>query len=437
MDVVVAGAGLAGLTAAARLAEAGADVAVLERRDEPGGRVRSRRRDGFTLDRGFQVLLDAYPAARRELDLGALDLRPFRPGATLCRPNSRATLSDPLRDPRAAVESALTREVPLSDKLRTLALRYDLRRADPAGFLDGPDRSIRSYLDAWGFSDRYVERFVAPFYGGITLDRTLGTSKAVFEHTFRALSDGRAALPADGIGAIPDQLAGRARRAGAPIETGVTVEDVDRRSGGRLGRLGRLRGSAGGVRVRTDDGAREADAAVVATTPREARRLTGVESIPTAATGCVTQWYAFPEGVPFETGRRLLVNAADARPNTVVPVSEVAPSYAPDDRALVNATFVGGDDLDSDADDLAAATRDALDSWYPERSFEGLELVATDRIPFAQFAQPPGFYRDLPGVDAPAGPVYLAGDYTEWSSIQGALASGRAAARTVLADGEA
>jgi len=434
MDVIVAGGGLAGLTAAARLAEAGTDVTVLERRDEPGGRVRSRRRDGFTLDRGFQVLLDAYPAARRELDRGGLGLRPFRPGATVCRPDSRATLSDPLRDPRAAIESTLTREVPFADKLRTLALRYDLRRAEPAGFFAGSDESIRSYLDGWGFSDRYVERFVAPFYGGITLDRTLGTSKAVFEYTFRCLSDGRAALPADGIGAIPDQLAARARAAGARIETGVTVDGLDRRPGGRLGRLRR---SAGGVRVETDEGGREADAAVVATTPREARRLTGVGSIPTAATGCVTQWYTLPEGVPFETGRRLLVNAGDARPNTVVPVSEVAPSYAPADRALLNATFVDDGALDVDADDLAAATRGALDSWYPERSFEGLELVATDRIPFAQFAQPPGFYRDLPDVDDPAGPVYLAGGYTEWSSIQGALASGRAAAGAVLADGEA
>ncbi|PSP71277.1 phytoene dehydrogenase, partial [Halobacteriales archaeon QH_6_68_27] len=81
----------------------------------------------------------------------------------------------------------------------------------------------------------------------------------------------------------------------------------------------------------------------------------------------------------------------------------------------------------SDAD-LATRTRDALATWYPEHRFDDLELVATDRVEFAQFDQPRGFRDDLPAVDAPEGPVFLAGDYTNWSSIQGAMKSGRVAA---------
>ncbi|MFB6281530.1 MAG: FAD-dependent oxidoreductase [Haloferacaceae archaeon] len=418
-SVVVAGAGLAGLVAARRLAAAGADVTVVERRGTVGGRVRSREHDGFTLDRGFQVLFDAYPAARRELDLDALDLRRFRPGAVIARGDRRSTLADPIRDPRAAVESLLTPAVPASDKVRTLLLRHDLRGRSEDEVFAAPDRSIREYLDEWGFSDRYVERFVAPFYGGITLDRSLGTSKRVFEYTFRMLSEGAAALPADGMGAVPEQLARRARTAGAEIRTGERVTAVEPAGDGVVVEAGRRR---------------EADAAVVATDPPTARELTGVGAIPTTAVGCVTQYYAIPAHSALDTGRKLVLNAEGPSPNAVVPLSEVAPEYAPPDRELLCATFLDDGALDEPAADLAAATRAALESWYPERSAASLEPLATDRIEFAQFAQPPGIHGDLPDARDPEGPVYLAGEYTTWSSIQGALRSGREAAAAVRAD---
>ncbi|MEF8908431.1 MAG: FAD-dependent oxidoreductase, partial [Haloarculaceae archaeon] len=102
MHAVVVGGGLAGLVAARHLADRGAEVTLLERRDRVGGRVHTEHVDGYTLDRGFQVLFTAYPAVQRELDLDALSLRRFRPGAVIARPGERSTLSDPLRDPRAA-----------------------------------------------------------------------------------------------------------------------------------------------------------------------------------------------------------------------------------------------------------------------------------------------------------------------------------------------
>lgn len=428
-DAIVVGGGLAGLVSAARLAEAGRDVTLLERRPTVGGRVRSHEVDGFTLDRGFQVLFTSYPAVQRELDVDALDLRAFSPGATICRPGSRAVLSDPLREPTAVVESALNHEVPFSDKLRTLALRYDLskRAADEFFAGSGPDASIREYLADWGFSSDYVANFVEPFYGGITLDRSLSTSKAVFEYTFRAMSRGSIAIPAGGMTAIPEQLAERTADAGVEVRTGEDVEAVDVGSGGRF-RLG-SGGPADGARVELADGETlDARAVVVATTPPEARTLTGVESIPDAGVPNVTAWYALPERSSFATGRRILLNAADESPNAVVPISEVATEYAPRNRPLLAATFLGESALERDAEDLRADTRETLSSWFPERGFESLETVAVDRVPFAQFAQPPGIHATLPDPDDPEGPVVLAGEYTEWSSIQGALASGRKAA---------
>ncbi|MGM0447602.1 MAG: NAD(P)/FAD-dependent oxidoreductase [Methanobacteriota archaeon] len=430
-DATVVGGGLAGLVAATRLAEAGADVTLYERRPDVGGRVRTETVDGFTLDRGFQVLFSSYPAVERELGtdgLDALDLRTFAPGATICRPGSRSTLGDPLRDPLSALPSLLNDEVSFSDKFRTLALRYDLANRDEADFFAGPDTPIREYLRDWGFADDYVENFVEPFYGGITLDRTLSTSKHVFDYTFRAMGRGSIGVPAEGMAALPAALADRAREAGVEIRTGGAVESVRVAGGGRIPfRTGSA--DADGATVELADGStRETDAVVVATSPPEARRLTGVESVPTEGVPNVTGWYALPAGESFETGGRILLNAASESPNAVVPMSEVAPEYAPDDRVLIAATFLGEDSLDRAETDLRNDVRDALGSWFPERDFEGLETLGAHRIRFAQFAQPPGVHANLPDVDDPEGPVVLAGDYTEWSSIQGALKSGRTAA---------
>jgi hypothetical protein len=144
-----------------------------------------------------------------------------------------------------------------------------------------------------------------------------------------------------------------------------------------------------------------------------------------------------------DTGKRILLNAEEGGPNTVAPMSTVAPEYAPDDRQLLSATFVGrtdgrgrsGAELFRETDgDLAAEVDDALRSWYPEHRFDALELVHTDRVQFAQFAQPPGFRDDLPDLGDPGGQVYLAGDYTRWSSIHGALYSGGNAAEVALVD---
>lgn len=415
MHVVVVGGGLAGLVAARRLAAADTEVELFERDGRVGGRVRSREVEGFTLDRGFQVLFTGYPAARRELDLDALDLRAFAPGATVAKPNHRSTLSDPRGDPGAAVPTLLNRDVTLRDKLRLFRLRGDLRERSVEEILSGEETTIREYLDDRGFSSGFVERFAEPFYGGITLDRSLSTSSRIFEYTFKMLVEGEAVVPAGGMGAVPEQLRSRAEAAGATLRTGRAVTDL--RVDGE-----KVIVEAGNERVFPD-------AAVVAADPATAGELTGVET-PTDARGCVTVHCSLPNRQALDTGSRILLNAAEARPNTVAPMSAAAPEYAPEGRQLLSATFLGEQEAGDDA--LGAEVRSALEAWYPENSFADLEVLAVDRVEFAQFAQPPGFQASLPAVDAPDGPVFLAGDYTRWSSIQGALESGRRAADAVL-----
>jgi len=419
--VVVVGGGLAGLVAARHLADAGANVTLLERAESAGGRVRSTREDGFVFDRGFQVLFTAYPAARRELDYDGLDLRYFTGGATIARSGRRSVLADPRDSLGDLSETIFNTEVSPGDKLRLFTLQRELAGGEPDALLDsGEPQPIHAYLRSQGFSQRFVDNFAAPFYGGITLDRSLSTDAGVFRYTFRMLREGETAIPADGMGAITEQLAARARDAGASVETGRTVSAVE------------SDGTDGGATVETAGESLSPDGVVVATDPVTVADLTGVDAITTETKGCVTQYYGLPGHVELDTGKKIILNAESDRPNQIAPLSAVAPEYAPGDRTLLSATYLGQQD-DTD-EELADQGRRALQSWYPERRFDEFELLRTDRIEVAQFDQPPGFCADRPDPSAPEGPVVLAGDYTRWSSIQGALESGRVAANLLEDD---
>ena len=414
MRVAVAGGGLAGLVSALELGSSGHDVAVYEARDELGGRVCSTRRNGFVFDRGFQVLFTAYPEARRYLDYDRLGLRAYSPGARIASDEGVSTLTDPLRDPGGAVGAFLSRDVTFADKLRVLRLRAALRNKTRGEvFAEGDDETTREYLRGRGFSSRFVERFAEPFYGGVTLDRSLGTSKRVFEFTFSCLASGETAVPAQGMGEIPKQLAEKARDAGAEVVTGTQVENVTPKG----------EGADGTVEVETET-TEEYDAVVVATDPQEAERLTGIET-PDGGKGCAAQYYVASD--PLDVGKKIVLNA-DRRgnePNQVVPVSNVAPEHSPRGTPLLSATWLEPRD---DRSALTGGTRGALSRW----GFGiDIEPVHTAVVEFAQFEQPPGVHETLPSNDTPEGNVFLAGDYTHDSSINGAMLSGRRAAELV------
>jgi phytoene dehydrogenase-like protein len=144
MKIVIVGAGLAGLTCAKVVRERGAEVAVFEASDDIGGRVRTDERDGYLLDRGFQVYFTSYPVARRHLDYGGLDFRDFDPGAIVCRGPEKSVLSDPLRDPKALVPSLLSDAATVGDKLRTLDLAArSVRGGISAGAENGEAAGVR------------------------------------------------------------------------------------------------------------------------------------------------------------------------------------------------------------------------------------------------------------------------------------------------------
>jgi phytoene dehydrogenase-like protein len=223
-QVVVIGAGLAGLSCALSLEAAGVAVTLLEASDAPGGRVRTDVVNGFHLDRGFQVLLTAYPEARRQLDYGSLQLKKFEPGALVWHGGSFHRFADPFRNPLGGARFLLDNIVPLADKLHVAKLRTRVQQGTWEEMFSRPEQTTRDYLKAFPFSPAIIERFFEPFYGGVFLERELVTSSRFFEFLFRMFSVGDTAVPAQGMQQIPLQLAAKLR-AGTLI-TGARVSKV-------------------------------------------------------------------------------------------------------------------------------------------------------------------------------------------------------------------
>lgn len=394
-DVVVVGAGLAGLAAARSLTDAGLDVHVLESSDGVGGRVRTDEVDGFRLDRGFQVILTAYPELARQFDVAALDLRAFDPGALVWMKGRGHTVSDPFRRPTTLVSTAVAPVGSPFDKARIALLRRRVRHGRAADLLRGSDVTTRTELERAGFSPTMLKRFFRPLVGGIQLDPDLTASRRMFDVIFRMLAEGDAAVPALGMQRLPEQLADRLRPGSVHLSTEV-------------------RAVAPHMVTMNDGSTIAARAVVVATQGPVASRLVSIPEVRSRSVSCVY----FDAPAPPTPSRLIVLDGDDRGPVLNVAVmSNISSHYAPAGRHLVAAALPGliDGDLDTMArTQLAAMFGPAVDSWRHLRTY---------RIPHGQPDQSPPF---SPKKKVGLGDgLFVCGDHRDTASIQGALYSGR------------
>jgi phytoene dehydrogenase-like protein len=417
--IVIIGAGLSGLTAASRLTAAGRTVLLLDASDGVGGRVRTDRHpDGYLLDRGFQVLLDGYPALKRNVELDHLGLEPFDAGAWIWTGKRRVPLADPRRHPQAILRDLSTRIITASDKAalaklaaKTRVARWQSERDAAAQGYMTTEQALRDE----GFSDKFIERFARPFWAGILLDPSLGVNAGAFRYTLKMMLEGRAVLPAGGMQAVPDHLA--ARLANGALRLNTRVTEIIRENGRATGVI------ANGERI-------DAAAVIIATDPPAARHLTGDGRFPEDGLGCVTVYLA-GERDP-KIGKRLLLDGTGRLDvNNLADLTAVQPGYAPPGQRLLAAFLVGADAMamsdaaatDAAHEDTAIMLGQSAHDWKP---------VGVVRVPFAQFAQPPGIYARLPQTTTDTPGLIYAGESTVDSSVNGAMLAGEAAAKAAL-----
>ena len=406
-DVVVVGAGVAGLVAAADLAGSGLDVTVVEAEENVGGRVRSRKQDGYVLDRGFQVLNTAYPAVRRRLDLDALRLRSFPKGMAVRTDRGLLRLH---ASPSGALSSLSLLSGSLvrpSDLFRLLGMVAG-DALEPADRLkERPETDIITALRRRGLGKREVDTLVRPFLTGVFLDESLATSSRVNDLVWRSFARGRLTVPEAGMQAVSDQLAARARD--ARILTSTPVREV-----------------APG-RVVTEAGTVSARAVVVAVGPVAVARL--LPSLPAPVPRPATTYFHSRPARRHEDpllhvdgrGRR-----RGPRLSSVMVMTATAPSYAPPGRALIASSTVGPHRPSASEVRVEAARilGTGGGDW---------EHVSTVHVPDALPAAPPPLGDLRRPVRLEEG-LYVAGDHRDTPSLQGALVSGERVAAAVLAD---
>jgi protoporphyrinogen oxidase len=424
--MIVIGGGLAGLTAALRLVEAGRAVTVLEAEPDVGGRARTLAVGGEPLDRGFQSLFTAYPATARLLrDIGIekADLVAFDRGAVV---HDGLGWSRMESSPAGALRFQWFSR---GDLVRLARLGADVAAAPVSSLLWGDEAGVRAddYLRGLGFSSGAMECFFRPLFGVITADRTLSTDAGYFRFLLKMMLRGRAVIPVEGHGMIAAWTAARVRQLGGDVRTGTAVAALETAGDDR----GRVTG------VRLGDGERlEAAGVIVACGADAARGLLvdldrqAARALDLRPRGVTTLAYSLSSS--FHTGKTIVLNAAPhdggARIDLVCQESNLLRPGARDGVRLL-ATSVHGDDGAPDPDALASAMARVAEAWNP--GFPWRETATLEEViehPTAQFAVPPGVRADLPDAATGLENVFLAGDFTAHPSIEGAVGSGDRAA---------
>lgn len=391
-EIVIIGAGVAGLTCAHYLKSAGRDVLVIDKSDAPGGRIRTDIHDGYRLDRGFQIFLTAYPEAKAILDYEELDLRYFENGAIIHAGNRQVPMFDPSDNLWLGIRSLIQGPLIFGDGMKMLGWKARVQSAEVASLYEGEEMSSMACLQGLGLSKKNIEGFWKPFYQGIFLENELHTDRALLEFTFKMFQEEGAAIPANGMQTIPNQLAQKLGEESIRLNT--EIHELEE---------GRIRTVHGDVI--------QADIVV------DAAGLTLGKDIRFKD---VTNLYLIADEIPEHPKVIHLHADKDRVVNNVAFLSEVSPAYRGENgKSLISASANGEYSELAIRRDLEKMFGPMVKSWESLKKYHIREALPD--IPVRYTFEPKvreGLFR--------------CGDQLVEGSINGAMRSGRLAAEAIL-----
>lgn len=403
--IYIIGAGLSGLVAALELEKAGFAPVILEASDRIGGRMKTDVLDGFRLDHGFQVLNTAYPEAKKYLNLEALHLKKFEPGAVIFEGRNAYAISDPMRNPLKIVSMAFSKVGTILDKVKMFTLTQELKKKENEVIFAEPSIPTHQYLKEYGFSDQIIEKFFEPFFRGIFLEKNLNTSSRMFEFIFKMFSLGYAVVPEKGMGEIPEMIKNQLSQ--TQIYFNSPVKSVE------------------GTQINLENGETlEADRIIIAVQPdRLMKQLQGQFAPPQKVTNLYfsTQhsFLARPM-IGLVPGNQLI--------NNLVFMTDVSPAYSANGQALLSVSVL---DPKRPENELIQAVQKELEELSGIKA-EYFKHVKTFDIQYAlPYVDDPKYFISFTETKITEG-VFLAGDYLLNGSINAAMTSGRIAAEAVI-----
>jgi protoporphyrinogen oxidase len=199
IKVHIIGGGISGLVAAQVLESHGLSPVIIDGSDRVGGRLKTDTVKGFQLDRGFQVLLSSYSAAKKYLDYKSLNLQNLKAGSCVFAGGKQYFFGDPIRDVSLFIPTLFSPLGTLGDKLKVAKLNFHLQKKSIDKIFEDREITTKEYLTAKGFSKNIIKNFFTPFFSGIFLEDELYTSSRMFEFVFKMFGEGLALMPKGGI----------------------------------------------------------------------------------------------------------------------------------------------------------------------------------------------------------------------------------------------
>ncbi|WP_338764587.1 NAD(P)/FAD-dependent oxidoreductase [Bernardetia sp. ABR2-2B] len=412
-DVLIIGGGLAGLTAAKKLHERGLSVKIIEATDRVGGRVKTDLINGFRLDRGFQVLLTAYPETQRALNYSKLQLRTIDAGALLHTDKGVFEFADPFRNPSKTFSTLSNPIGTWADKLRMLLVKTEINGKDLHEIFTQPETTTYQALrQNYNFKSSLIEQFLNPFLAGIFLEKDLETSNRMFDFVFQMFSNGNGAVPALGMEEIPRQLASV-----LPNDAIITNERVV---------------SINKNVATTESGNEfEARSVLIATENNEFSQSYRANLTQDATTRGTTNLY-FSMDKSIVKRPILCLNSLENRlVNNFVVMSDISLDYAPIDKSLLSVSIVtDNENKDFTEEELIEKARRELSFWYGTHAYEW-DFLKSYSIPAALPNQ--NSVKHTPSVEDLKihDGLYRCGDYLLNGSLNAAMRSGRLVAQLI------